>query len=316
MANIEPSSTKIQIIDPLNNISVELHQNIEGKLTAQEATGKKVWIVVYVELNHMYYIQPSMNINSDGTFRGSIYIGDENTPPNTQFKIRAIVNSEEVLFEGKKLDHWPKAQWSSEIISVFRKKQQKILILAAIPNGLRLDKEIREIEDAIRRSRGRNKFEIREQQAVRPKDIRRAIAEEKPQIIHFCGHGSADGSLILEDEAGELKPVTPDGLAELFKINANYVNCVLLNVCHSEKLVEAISQYINYVIGMNQAVKDRTTMEFAIGFYDALGYDNPDTEDKFQRAFQEGILAIKLAGLPGDGIPFIKKKTKTTNDIL
>ena len=31
-------------------------------------------------------------------------------------------------------------------------QQQKILILTAIPQGLRLDKEIREIEDAIRRA--------------------------------------------------------------------------------------------------------------------------------------------------------------------
>ena len=58
-------------------------------------------------------------------------------------------------------------------------QQRKILILAAIPHGLRLDKEIRAIEEAIRRAAKRDLFEILIRTAVRPEDIRRAIAEEQ-----------------------------------------------------------------------------------------------------------------------------------------
>ncbi|WP_315786828.1 hypothetical protein [Fischerella sp. JS2] len=54
---------------------------------------------------------------------------------------------------------------------------------------MRLDKEIREIEEAIRRVFNRDLFEIRVRTAVRPQDIRQAIAEEQPEIVHFCGHG-------------------------------------------------------------------------------------------------------------------------------
>lgn len=129
---------------------------------------------------------------------------------------------------------------------------QKILILTAIPHGLRLDKEIREIEEAIRRSVNRDFFEIRIRTAVRPQDIRRAIAKEEPQIVHFCGHGLEDGSLLLEDDGGSNKPVTPEGLASLFELHTDYVECVVLNICYSEKSAVAISQYINYAIGMNQ----------------------------------------------------------------
>jgi hypothetical protein len=81
-----------------------------------------------------------------------------------------------------------------------------ILILTAIPHGLRLDKEIRSIEEAIRRAVKRDLFKITLRTAVRPQDIRRAIAEEQPQIVHFCGHGLEDGSLVLEDDGGENKP--------------------------------------------------------------------------------------------------------------
>lgn len=173
-------------------------------------------------------------------------------------------------------------------------QQQQILILAAIPHGLRLDNEIREIEDAIRRANKRDLFNIRTRTSVRPQDIRHAIAEEKPQIVHFCGHGLEDGSLLLEDEGGNNKSVPPSGLASLFQLHANYVNCVVLNACYSAKTAEAISKYINYVIGMNQPVGDKAAIVFARGLYDGLGYSIPDNQDVFERAFSEGKIAIQL----------------------
>ncbi|MCJ8280418.1 MAG: CHAT domain-containing protein, partial [Rivularia sp. ALOHA_DT_140] len=126
---------------------------------------------------------------------------------------------------------------------------QKILILAAIPRGLRLDKEIREIEDAIRRANKRDLFEVKTRMAVRPQDIRRTIGDEKPKIVHFCGHSLEDGSLLLENDGGQKQTVPPEGLASLFELHASYVDCVLLNACHSGKSAEEISKYINYAIG-------------------------------------------------------------------
>ncbi|BAY49135.1 hypothetical protein SAMD00079811_67640 [Scytonema sp. HK-05] len=191
-----------------------------------------------------------------------------------------------------------------------KKIQQKILILAAIPqpHNLRLDKEMREIRAAIERATRRDLFEIDARTAVRPQDIRRAIAEVRPQIVHFCGHGMEDGSLVLEDDGGNHKPVSPEGLAALFKLHAKYVNCVLLNACYSEKPAKAISQYINYTIGMNQPIEDQAAIVFAQGFYDGLGYKKLDSQEIFQRAFDEGIVAIKMENLAHGQIPVLKKK--------
>ncbi len=182
-------------------------------------------------------------------------------------------------------------------------QQQKILILAAIPNGLRLDKEVREIEDAIRRANKRDLFDIRTRTAVRPQDIRHALAEEQPQIVHFCGHGLEDGYLQLEDEGGQNKSVSPEGLASLFQLHANYVNCVVINACYSAKTARAISKYINYAVGMNQSIGDKTAIAFAQGFYDGLGYEIPDNQDFFQRAFDEGKVTIQLEEIPEHLIP-------------
>ena len=194
---------------------------------------------------------------------------------------------------------------SPNILTGQSSQHQKILILTAIPHGLRLDREIREIEEAIRRATRRDLFEIRVRTAVRPQDIRRAIAEERPQIVHFCGHGTADGSLVLEDDGGNNKNVPPEGLAALFKLHVNYVNCVLLNACHSAKPALAISQHINYVIGMNQEINDKAAIAFVQGFYDALGYEALDNQDVFQRAFDEGLVAIQLEDTLERQIPVI-----------
>ncbi|MDZ7994245.1 MAG: CHAT domain-containing protein [Nostoc sp. EfeVER01] len=185
---------------------------------------------------------------------------------------------------------------------------QKILILAAIPHGLRLDKEMREVEECIRRAVRRDIFDVDIRTAVRPQDIRRAIAEEKPTIVHFCGHGLEDGSLLLEDNGGQNKVVPPEGLASLFELHADYVNCVLLNACHSVKSAEAISKYINYAIGMNQEIQDQSAIQFAQGFYDGLGYATSKIQDVFPRAFQEGLVAIKLESLSQAEIPVIKTR--------
>ncbi|MEM7553298.1 MAG: CHAT domain-containing protein [Cyanobacteria bacterium P01_A01_bin.84] len=188
---------------------------------------------------------------------------------------------------------------------------QKILILAAIPqpHGLRLDEEIREIEDAIRRGAKRDLFDIKTRTAVRPQDIRRAIAEEKPEIVHFCGHGLENGSLLLEDDAGQSKAVTPQGLASLFKLHARYVDCVLLNACHSIKSAEEISKYINYAIGMNQPIQDKSAIKFSQGFYDGLGYQTQHDEDVFLRAFEEAKVAIELENSSQRNIPVLRRKT-------
>ena len=184
----------------------------------------------------------------------------------------------------------------------------KVLILTAIPDGLRLDKEIRDIVEAIRRAVKRDKWEIQLRTAVRPQDIRRALAEEQPSIVHFCGHGMEDGSLVLEDDSGNHKAVSPFALAALFKLHASHVKCVLLNACYSEKSAVAISQHINYTIGMNQPISDKGAIVFAIGFYDGLGYENPDSLDVIPRAFEEGLVAIQMEDVSLLQIPVLKIK--------
>jgi WD40 repeat protein len=149
-----------------------------------------------------------------------------------------------------------------------------ILILSSNPKGtsvLDLDREIRDIREGLRRSPNRDQFHIEVRGAVRPIDLRRALLEVKPQIVHFCGHGDGEDGLVLEDDDGKAQLVTSDELARLFEIFADQVECILLNACYSEVQANALIQHINYVIGMNREIPDAAAIAFSIGFYDGIG---------------------------------------------
>ena len=184
--------------------------------------------------------------------------------------------------------------------------QQKILILAANPKGtapLRLDEEVREIKAGLQRAKHREQFVLEHSGAVRPRDIYQAMLDINPQIIHFSGHGTGDEGLVFEDETGSAKLVDSEALAGLFKLFASQIECVVLNGCYSEVQANAISQHINYVIGMSKAIGDRAAIEFAVGFYNALGAGK-----SIEFAYNIGCTAIQLAGIPEQLTPTLKKK--------
>ena len=212
--------------------------------------------------------------------------------------------------------------------------KKEILFLAANPvstSQLRLDEEIREIEAGLQRSKYRDRFQLKQQWAVRPRDLQRALLDSSPRIVHFSGHGvgqsthsaSAEGTrkivvpdsqqpseegLILENPSGKPQLVSTEALASLFELFAQSVECVVLNACYSERQASAISQHIPYVIGMNQAIGDRAAIEFAIGFYDALGAGR-----SVEFAYKSGCSAIQLADIPEQLTPVLIQSTDASS---
>ena len=78
---------------------------------------------------------------------------------------------------------------------------------------------------------------------------------------------------------------------------------MFLNACYSAEQADAISRHIPYVIGMSHAISDHAALEFAVGFYDALGAGR-SVED----AFKVGCISLDLEGLPESLTPILKKK--------
>lgn len=182
-----------------------------------------------------------------------------------------------------------------------------VLFLAADPTDaprLRLGKEFCEIDEQLKLSNHRNRFKLELPQLfLRPKDISRALLNTQPQIVHFSGHGTEEGALCFEDEAGESHFVQPDALAALFEQFTDSVKCVLLNACFSEMQADAIGKHIDYVIGMNQEISDKAAISFAIGFYQALGAGR-----SIEDAYNFGCVQIRLQNIDEHLTPVLIRK--------
>jgi uncharacterized protein YjbI with pentapeptide repeats len=181
-----------------------------------------------------------------------------------------------------------------------------ILFLAANPatsSRLRLDEESRQIEIGLQRAKKREQFDLKQKWAVRVRDVSNALLDFKPQIVHFSGHGTGDDGLVLEDETGNVQLVETQALAKLFKLFVSNVECVILNACYSQVQADEIAQHIPYVIGMNKEIGDKVAIEFAVGFYAALG-----AGESIEFAYEFGCIAIELAGFPEHLTPVLKKK--------
>jgi CHAT domain-containing protein len=182
-----------------------------------------------------------------------------------------------------------------------------ILILAANPKSterLRLDEEVKKIEQGLERSKRRDQFKLVVKWAVTDDDLRRAMLDNEPEIVHFSGHGvgsgqggsgrdlGADpkdqtGGLAFEDDGGNTHLISGDALSRLFELFSKHVKCVVLNACYTGVQADAIARHIDYVVGMKKAIGDEAAIKFAVGFYDALGAGR-----NFETAYKFGCSAI------------------------
>jgi AAA-like domain/CHAT domain len=185
----------------------------------------------------------------------------------------------------------------------------KILFLAANPKDterLRLDEEVREIEQSLRLSRDREQFKFTQKWAPRTQDIQKILLEdETPEIVHFSGHGEGDRGLTFEDVNGQSQSVGTEALVGLFKLFKQEIQCVVLNACYSDVQAKAIAQHIPYVIGMSEAIGDTAARKFSTGFYDALAAGR-----SIETAYDFGCNSIQLEISGREHLtPVLKKQT-------
>lgn len=169
-----------------------------------------------------------------------------------------------------------------------------VLFWAANPvdtEPLRLDEEVRMIDERLRASEHRDRFDLRSQWAVRYSDLSDGLLRYRPRVVHFSGHGNPEGTLMFEGADGCGQPVGVTALADLFRIAGDDVRCVVFNACYSGEQADAVAEHVDCVVGTTRAIEDRAALSFAAGFYRALGYGR-----SIQSAFNLGRNEIDLAG--------------------
>lgn len=170
-------------------------------------------------------------------------------------------------------------------------RRVKVLLFAANPSGtaqIRLDEEIRQIRQKLAQGDHRDQIDFQSYPAVRFDDMVNALNSEKPDIVHFSGHGTPDGALVLEGENGASTPLSPQLAERLFAAFAtpeDRIRVVVLNACFSVAQAEAIRKVVDVTIGSTRQIADTAAIGFAAGFYRAIAYGR-----SVRNAYEQGRL--------------------------
>jgi CHAT domain/Effector-associated domain 11 len=224
-------------------------------------------------------------------------------------------------------------QSTAAIPSGTAKYKFKLLFLGANPPGttnLRIREEHSRITEKLADEKRQHEYLVLTEFYARASDWQEILIRDKPDIIHFSGHGTdqglghaSDGSLegdrLIHDaarkkqkaeEAERLKGivmydesmrrpqlVSTVALDDLFSLVTEedlgiQVKAVLLNACFSENQAIAIGKYVEYVIGTSDAVPDEAAIQFAAGFYFGMTQTMG-----IERAFRTGRTRALMTGL-------------------
>jgi hypothetical protein len=191
----------------------------------------------------------------------------------------------------------------------------RVLFLAACPSGsppLRLDQEIKAIQDALRMSKNGERFEVEQSWAAGDRELQDGLLRHAPDLVHLSAHGSRSGQILLEQDSAPRdlgpRPSVPapsrpedlwlQGLVRVFAAARGRIRCVVLNSCYSEPAAQALAQVVGCVVGMSDAIEDAAAIRFSGSFYNALGYGL-----SVKSAFDLAMGQIAMAGLRTSDVP-------------
>jgi hypothetical protein len=158
---------------------------------------------------------------------------------------------------------------------------------------LRLEEELRAIDDALRRSRLRDGYEPRMCPAMTFTKVLHELADRIPTFVHFSGHGDPSGRLVLLGERDGEVQVAPEHVAELLAELHPPPMLVTFATCHSHGMARAAARHAAFAIGFQGPLDDESAPLFAATLYERLA---SSAEPDVPRAFRLARLACLAAG--------------------
>ena len=180
----------------------------------------------------------------------------------------------------------------------------KILFLSSVPGDQpRIDtnEEYRMIDEAVR-----NHFQLRARLAARPEDMIFSLAEEKPRVLHFSGHGEGAKGLVFQKDGGKSARFSAKALKALLgeeSLTAS-VSLAVLSACTSVAQAKAFARRGLDVVAMQWEVLDEVAREFAGAFYRLLCNLAPE------KAFGAALAVLKGRGIKEADTPMFLKGRK------
>jgi hypothetical protein len=176
----------------------------------------------------------------------------------------------------------------------------KVLFVASSPDDqdqLRIDKEMRKIQQQVRMADHRESLAFEFAVAAQPSDLLQRLNEAKPDIVHFSGHSGKVG-LALEDSDGLTRIVSTEELATLLSVSSRRIRLAVFNSCESANHAASAVQHLDAAIGMDQPINDDAAKAFAAQLYSAIAFGM-----NLQKAFDQANLQVRLSLGTGSGDP-------------
>ena len=187
-----------------------------------------------------------------------------------------------------------------------------VLFFATNPKNtdrLRLDEEVRTIQEMIRKSEHRDSISFESRWAVRPLDILQAINELNPDVIHFSGHGADTSELVLENADGSAKLVTKEAITQTIMTSSEKIHLIFFNTCFSDEQAMTVTEHVDAAIGMTDSISDNGACAFAAQFYSSLGFGL-----SLKKAFEQAKSVLMLESPTEQNTPALYIKDGIDSD--
>ncbi len=178
-----------------------------------------------------------------------------------------------------------------------KKKHLSVLYLTANPDpkrSLRVEAEVRQVQDAIRGSVYRDSISVEYRPAANLDSLIEGLNDHRPGIVHFSGHGNKGGIAVDSPEVARrrVKTVSFDLLAEAISATDTPPEVIVLNACKSVGARKAFLPTAKILVVMRDSVTDLAAAAFAMKFYAAIA-----AGQSVKSAFKQGKVAIEQVSL-------------------
>ncbi len=137
---------------------------------------------------------------------------------------------------------------------------------------IRVDKEIRDVREQVKRALYREYIDISLWPAAMPEDLLNSLNDEQPHVVHFSGHG---GGQTLEFDDGAIDDpqaadVTFEQLAAVLAATDQPPRVLVLNACDTLQGAEVLLDAVPVIIATRSSISDIAANLFAVRFYAAI----------------------------------------------
>jgi CHAT domain-containing protein len=178
-----------------------------------------------------------------------------------------------------------------------KRKHLTVLYLVANPDQaspLRVDAEVRRVQEAIRGSAFRDNITVEYRPAADLDSLINGLNDHRPQIVHFSGHGNDRG---VGTDTGKIRKAASgvlsfELLAKALSATDHPPQVVVLNSCESSGAKKWLLPAAKMIISMRAPVTDIAATAFATRFYAAIA-----SGQSVKAAFAQGKVAVEAVSI-------------------